>query len=185
MDCRPLAGCGRGQSFPPPRAHPRPALRSYHEGDPADSRMSATARSRGITLTSRSRPLNPADLAEVRVWADLSRRAGWLLRLSCGAFPGGAARPVACLHPRVLLFFPPRPPPPAPHPRRPPPRPQFDYIVGMDASNVAAIQRAAEHWRGASHGSPVPAHYPAKLSLMTDYLRSAQFAGKYREVPDP
>lgn len=98
---------------------------SYHEGDPADSRMSATARSRGITLTSRSRPLNPADLAE------------------------------------------------------------FDYIVGMDASNVAAIQRAAEHWRGASHGSPVPAHYPAKLSLMTDYLRSAQFAGKYREVPDP
>ncbi|KAL4458020.1 hypothetical protein ABPG75_012885 [Micractinium tetrahymenae] len=98
---------------------------SYHEGDPADSRMTATARSRGVTLTSRSRPLTPSDLAE------------------------------------------------------------FDYVIGMDASNLAAIKRAAEHWRGAAAGSPVPADYPARLSLMTDYLQSRQFAGKYRKVPDP
>lgn len=39
---------------------------SYHEGDPADSRMTTTAAARGVTLTSRSRPLTPADLAEVR-----------------------------------------------------------------------------------------------------------------------
>lgn len=40
---------------------------SYHEGDPADSRMTATARKRGVNLTSRSRPLKPQDLAEVRL----------------------------------------------------------------------------------------------------------------------
>lgn len=43
-------------------------LRSYHEGDAADSRMMATARKRGVNLTSRSRPLRPQDLAEVRNW---------------------------------------------------------------------------------------------------------------------
>lgn len=35
---------------------------SYHEGDPADPRMSAAAAARGIKLTSRSRPLTPQDL---------------------------------------------------------------------------------------------------------------------------
>ena len=35
---------------------------SYHEGDPADSRMAAAAARRAITLTSRSRPLTPGDL---------------------------------------------------------------------------------------------------------------------------
>lgn len=54
---------------------------SYHEGDPADSRMTATARKRGVNLTSRSRPLKPQDLAEVRLccaWltGHLSRRVG-------------------------------------------------------------------------------------------------------------
>ncbi|GFR44260.1 hypothetical protein Agub_g5462 [Astrephomene gubernaculifera] len=34
---------------------------SYHEGDPADSRMSMAARKRGVRLTSRSRPLQPPD----------------------------------------------------------------------------------------------------------------------------
>ncbi|GLC38474.1 hypothetical protein PLESTB_001729800 [Pleodorina starrii] len=36
---------------------------SYHEGDPADSRMTLTARKRGVLLTSRSRPLQPLDLS--------------------------------------------------------------------------------------------------------------------------
>ncbi|PSC72725.1 tyrosine phosphatase [Micractinium conductrix] len=97
---------------------------SYHEGDPADGRMTATARTRGVTLTSRSRPLRPSDLEE------------------------------------------------------------FDYIVGMDAANLAAIRRAAEHWRGAGGGGAVPPDYGSKLSLMTDFLRSQQFA-KFNEVPDP
>ena len=35
---------------------------SYHEGDPADPRMSAAAAARGLKLTSRSRPLTPEDL---------------------------------------------------------------------------------------------------------------------------
>ena len=38
--------------------------RSYHEGDAADARMSAAAAARGVELTSRSRPLAPADLHE-------------------------------------------------------------------------------------------------------------------------
>jgi protein-tyrosine phosphatase len=36
---------------------------SYHEGDESDPRMTAAAAKRGISLTSRSRPLKPADLA--------------------------------------------------------------------------------------------------------------------------
>ncbi|KXZ41418.1 hypothetical protein GPECTOR_480g417 [Gonium pectorale] len=36
---------------------------SYHEGDFADSRMTITARKRGVMLTSRSRPLQPLDLS--------------------------------------------------------------------------------------------------------------------------
>jgi protein-tyrosine phosphatase len=35
---------------------------SYHEGDPPDARSAAVARARGVELTGRSRPLNPADL---------------------------------------------------------------------------------------------------------------------------
>lgn len=66
---------------------------------------------------------------------------------------------------------------PAPFPHVP----QFDYIVGMDAANLAAIRRAAEHWRGAGGGGAVPPDYGSKLSLMTDFLRSQQFA-KFNEV---
>ena len=36
---------------------------SYHEGDPADPRMTRAASARGVRLTSRSRPLTPADVA--------------------------------------------------------------------------------------------------------------------------
>lgn len=35
---------------------------SFHEGDPADARMTAAARRRGVALTSRSRPLTPVDV---------------------------------------------------------------------------------------------------------------------------
>ena len=69
--CAVLARGWQGPDQPPGapcHATPCPALPlcSYHEGDAADSRMTATARARGVTLTSRSRPLTPADLAEVR-----------------------------------------------------------------------------------------------------------------------
>lgn len=40
---------------------------SYHEGDPADPRMTRVAAARGVRLTSRSRPLVPADLEEYDV----------------------------------------------------------------------------------------------------------------------
>lgn len=53
-----------------------------------------------------------------------------------------------------------------------------------DASNLAAIRRAAEHWRQNGEGATVPADYDSKLSLMTDYLRDAQYSRKYSEVPD-
>jgi len=36
---------------------------SYHEGDPADPRMTRAAKTRGIKLTSQSRPLKPEDLS--------------------------------------------------------------------------------------------------------------------------
>jgi len=35
---------------------------SYHAGDPADPRMTSAAAARGVALTSRSRPLTPADV---------------------------------------------------------------------------------------------------------------------------
>lgn len=75
---------------------------SYHEGDAADSRMRAAASGRGVKLTSRSRPLKPADLAE------------------------------------------------------------FDYIVGMDASNLVAIRRAAEYWAGSGRHA-VPEDWSGKV----------------------
>jgi protein-tyrosine phosphatase len=40
----------------------KPGGFSYHEGDAADSRMTAAASGRGVKLTSRSRPLCPDDL---------------------------------------------------------------------------------------------------------------------------
>lgn len=61
---------------------------------------------------------------------------------------------------------------------------QFDYIIGMDASNLAAIRRAAEYWRQNGDAGTVPADYASKLSLMTDYLRDAKYSRKYKEVPD-
>lgn len=99
---------------------------SYHEGDPADPRMTSVAAKRGVRLTSRSRPLAPADLST------------------------------------------------------------FDVILGMDASNLRAIRRAADHWRSELLGGKelVPVDWEARLCLMTDYLRDAKFK-RYTEVPDP
>jgi hypothetical protein len=102
--------------------HARPCcavLCSYHEGDPADSRMTATARSRGVTLTSRSRPLTPTDLAEVR-WGqgrEQIRGAGGLCSSKCTlqATAGGAHSSTLAQHPVRHL------PPPHTHALRPPP----------------------------------------------------------------
>eukprot|EP00195_Chlamydomonas_chlamydogama_P002419 CAMPEP_0202922516 /NCGR_PEP_ID=MMETSP1392-20130828/77963_1 /ASSEMBLY_ACC=CAM_ASM_000868 /TAXON_ID=225041 /ORGANISM="Chlamydomonas chlamydogama, Strain SAG 11-48b" /LENGTH=203 /DNA_ID=CAMNT_0049616145 /DNA_START=285 /DNA_END=896 /DNA_ORIENTATION=+ len=97
---------------------------SYHEGDAADSRMTATAKRRGVFLTSRSRPLSPLDLS------------------------------------------------------------RFDYIIGMDAKNMRAIQVAADYWLGRKASSPpVPSDYKSRVSLMTTYCRG-KFSGA-PEVPDP
>ena len=66
---------------------------------------------------------------------------------------------------------------------------QYDFIIGMDDSNLANIRRAAEFWQGngngGSGGVPPPAAYAPKLSLMTDYLRPGSAFATYREVPDP
>jgi protein-tyrosine phosphatase len=51
---------------------------SCHEGDPADPRMSRAAAGRGIALTSRSRPLTPADVSNcdyILVMDDANERA--------------------------------------------------------------------------------------------------------------
>lgn len=48
-------------SNPPPKQWYKDGGFSYHEGDPADARMAAAAAKRGVKLTSRSRPLVPAD----------------------------------------------------------------------------------------------------------------------------
>ncbi|GBF99308.1 tyrosine phosphatase [Raphidocelis subcapitata] len=44
----------------------KPGGFSYHEGDPADPRMTAAAAGRGVRLTSRSRPLAPADFGRFK-----------------------------------------------------------------------------------------------------------------------
>lgn len=53
---------------------------SYHEGNPADSRMTTVASARGVKLTSRSRPLKPEDLEEfdMIIGMDPSNRAAIL-----------------------------------------------------------------------------------------------------------
>lgn len=58
---------------------------------------------------------------------------------------------------------------------------EFDLIVGMDAQNIAAIQRAADHWAAKQD---VPQDYRDKVCLMTQYLESDKFKS-YNEVPDP
>lgn len=45
----------------------KPGGFSYHEGDPADSRMTSAAAARGVRLTSRSRPLRPSDVTDFDV----------------------------------------------------------------------------------------------------------------------
>jgi protein-tyrosine phosphatase len=95
---------------------------SYHEGDAADARMTQVAAARGVRLTSRSRPLRPADLSD------------------------------------------------------------FDQIVCMDAANIEAVTRAAEHWKGEFD---VPAAYAKKLARMTEFIRNERWRGAYSSVPDP
>lgn len=77
---------------------------AYHEGDPSDRRMIAAAQKRDVHLTSRSRPLRPADLHN------------------------------------------------------------FDFIIGMDHENIAAIQVAADYW--ASKGSDIPKDYRSKVNTV-------------------
>lgn len=98
---------------------------SYHEGDPADPRMTSIASKRGVKLTSRSRPLRPSDLLE------------------------------------------------------------FDLILGMDSSNLAAIQRAAMHWEQTGLLDPsLNGKWSEKVRLITSFIRDPQLRG-YEEVPDP
>ena len=59
---------------------------------------------------------------------------------------------------------------------------EFDYILGLDAANLAAIRRAAAAWEAA--GTVAPGSYESKLGLMTDHLRDAKWK-QYNEVPDP
>lgn len=66
-------------------------------------------------------------------------------------------------------------------PLRPTDLSEFDVILGMDAANMAAIKRAAEHWKG-THD--VPADYTARLALVTDFLQDDKWR-RYNEVPDP
>jgi protein-tyrosine phosphatase len=98
---------------------------SYHEGDPADPRMTSVAAKRGVRLTSRSRPLRPDDLLE------------------------------------------------------------FDLILGMDSSNIAAIEKAARHWEETGLIDPsLNGTWMNKVRLITSYIRDPQLRG-YEEVPDP
>lgn len=57
----------------------------------------------------------------------------------------------------------------------------FDYILGMDASNIAAIKRAAQHW-GSKH--EVPQDFTSRVGLMTDHLQGERYK-RYDHVPDP
>jgi len=57
---------------------------------------------------------------------------------------------------------------------------RFDYIIGMDSSNMASIQVAADYW--ASKGYDIPKNYRGKLKTMTSYCRKHK--GE-TEVPDP
>ncbi|CAG9464216.1 unnamed protein product [Pedinophyceae sp. YPF-701] len=98
---------------------------SYHEGDPADSRMKAAAQPRNVCLTSISRPLKPEDFS------------------------------------------------------------RFDYIIGMDDSNMRAISTAAEYWASSAKlGKDMPPldECMSKVRLMTKYCRDNKGA---QSVPDP
>ena len=76
---------------------------SNHTGHPADERMTEAASKRGVVLTSRSRPLEPSDLAS------------------------------------------------------------FDYLVGMDDSNLKDMRIAVEYWE--HNGAPIPKGWGIKASV--------------------
>lgn len=126
---------------------------SYHVGDPADPRMRAAAEERGITLRSRSRPLK---VRNVSMGGRPSHR-GWSSgaqgRHRCGPLP---------LQPSDLG--------------------EFDHILAMDPSNIAAIHEAADHWRAQGKlGVPRREELSLKVRLITDY--STKHRGK--PIPDP
>lgn len=61
---------------------------------------------------------------------------------------------------------------------------EFDVILGMDASNLAAIKRAAKYWE--EQGLIEQGiEYASKIELMTDYLNKNGKFARYTEVPDP
>eukprot|EP00667_Euglena_gracilis_P016430 EG_transcript_17183 len=70
-------------------------------------------------------------------------------------------------------------------PLRPQDLEHFDYIIGMDQSNLDNIREAAEHWRKEGCFPEIPADYGKKLSLLTDYLLDNHFKQRYDSVPDP
>mmetsp|Transcript_760 Transcript_760/g.1831 ORF Transcript_760/g.1831 Transcript_760/m.1831 type:complete len:275 (+) Transcript_760:83-907(+) len=88
---------------------------SYHEGDPADARMTAVAKERGVTLTSRSRPLRQDDFK------------------------------------------------------------RFDYILGMEESNIRETRKGAAFW-GVLNGKA-----ESKIGSLPSYCRKQ----KVNRVPDP
>lgn len=59
---------------------------------------------------------------------------------------------------------------------------EFDHILAMDPSNIAAIHEAADHWRAQGKlGVPRREELSLKVRLITDY--STKHRGK--PIPDP
>lgn len=56
---------------------------------------------------------------------------------------------------------------------------RFDYIIGMDAKNIAAMNTAVEYWKPQNS---IPNDYENKFSLMTTYCMQDEGVS---EVPDP
>jgi protein-tyrosine phosphatase len=108
--------CGTGGDSP---NWYKPGGFSYHEGDAADGRMRAAAKTRGYDVTSISRPLRVSDFEE------------------------------------------------------------FDLILGMDATNLEAIDTARRAWGVGNPGSDGV----ARVALFSTFSRNEHFRG--RPVPDP
>lgn len=56
---------------------------------------------------------------------------------------------------------------------------RFDYIIAMDAKNIAAMKVAIEYWKP---NASIPKNYEKKFSMMTSYCRESEGVN---EVPDP
>ena len=64
-------------------------------------------------------------------------------------------------------------------PLRPQDFDRFEHILGMDASNLAQIERAASQW------GVTPREGQVRLTLGGDVLSDPRFAGRYTACPDP